>query len=259
VKNRFGSTNEVGVFEMRGEGMVEVPNPSQVFLEERMKGAPGSAVAVTLEGTRPILVEVQALCSQCYTQMPRRTTNGVDMNRLLMLTAVLSKRCGLSLGNQDIYANVVGGLKISEPAADLSITAAIASSYREAEIDQNTVLIGEVGLSGEVRMVSQLERRISEAAKLGFNRAIYPKNANLNMKELSLPAGFQLVGVSTLPEALDKALVYSEGSKQRRKPKQTESPKPMPPIPGNLQFDEYGNELNEEDIESIGVSDLDEF
>jgi DNA repair protein RadA/Sms len=251
VKNRFGSTNEVGVFEMRGEGMAEVTNPSQVFLEERQKGAPGSAVAVTMEGTRPILVEVQGLCSQCYTQMPRRTTNGIDMNRLLMLSAVLSKRCGLGLGNQDVYVNVVGGLKITEPAADLSITAAIASSYREAEIDSNTVLIGEIGLSGEVRMVSQLERRLAEAAKLGFTRAIYPKSAHSNGRDLKLPEGFKGVPVATLAEALDKALADS-GNARRHKSKVAQK-KEIPP--NYTQFDEYGNELEKE----LEVSELGDF
>ena len=211
VKNRFGSTNEVGVFEMKGEGMTEVSNPSQAFLAERMKGAPGSAVAVTMEGTRPILVEVQALCSQCYTQMPRRTPNGIDMNRLLLLSAVLSKRVGVPLGNQDVYVNVVGGLKINEPAADLSVAAAIFSSFQECEIDPNTVLIGEIGLSGEVRMVSQLERRLAEAAKLGFTRAIYPKSATANDRPLAVPPGFVAIGAATLTEALEKALVPREG------------------------------------------------
>jgi DNA repair protein RadA/Sms len=255
VKNRFGSTNEVGVFEMRGEGMVEVPNPSQVFLEERMKDAPGSAVAVTMEGTRPILVEIQALCSQCYTQMPRRTANGIDMNRLLMLNAVLSKRCGMGLGNQDIYVNVIGGLKISEPAADLSVTAAIASSYREAEIEPNTVLIGEVGLSGEIRMVSQLERRLSEAAKLGFTRAIYPKAVHGNGKNLKLPAGLQGVPVGTIAEALDKALIYSAQSSQRRKPRNKEIDENQGREDKFPQVDEFGNELPDE----IDVTDIEEF
>jgi len=262
VKNRFGSTNEVGVFEMRGEGMVEVTNPSQVFLAERMKNAPGSAVAVTMEGTRPILVEVQALCSQCYTQMPRRTANGIDMNRLLMLNAVLSKRFGVPLGNQDVYVNVVGGLKINEPAADLSLAAAIVSSYRECEIDPNTVLIGEVGLSGEVRMVSQLERRLAEAAKLGFTRAIYPKFATSNGNELKLPKGFQAFGVSNIAEALDKALVDNGTGNPRRRPKAEPAPAPKPAVASdNAQFDEYGNELNKLDqIEDyMEGSDLEEF
>ena len=216
VKNRFGSTNEVGVFEMLGEGMVEVSNPSKAFLAERLTGAPGSGVAVTLEGTRPLLVEVQALCSTTQNPAPRRTANGIDPNRLIMLAAVLSKRVGLPLGNQDIYVNVVGGMKISEPAADLSVATAMASSYAEREIDPNTVLIGEVGLSGEIRMVSQLERRLSEAAKLGFTRAIFPKgylseNGNnsrtLATLQENLPKGFSLHPAATLSDALNLALV----------------------------------------------------
>lgn len=283
VKNRFGSTNEVGVFEMKGEGMAEVTNPSQAFLAERMKGAPGSAVAVTMEGTRPILVEVQALCSQCYTQMPRRTPNGVDMNRLLLLSAVLSKRVGVPLGNQDVYVNVVGGLRINEPSADLGVAAAIFSSFQDCEIDPNTVLIGEIGLSGEVRMVSQLERRLAEAAKLGFNRAIHPKM--LAEQKLNLPAGFQSIGVATLTEALEKALVPREGgesnNKQRRNGNNNEhrqnnqrnGPQDdydrKKAIAGGAIVDEFGedlivdyiiqNEDSEQGIDYIEPSDLDDF
>lgn len=174
VKNRFGSTDEVGVFEMTQAGMREVPNPSQVFLAERSAGTPGSAVAVTMEGTRPILVEVQALTANTASAQPRRTANGFDMNRLLMLIAVLSKRVGLPLFNQDVYVNIVGGLRIGEPAADLAVAVAIASSYRNQRVKQDAVLIGEVGLSGELRGVGQMERRLGEAAKLGFRHAICP-------------------------------------------------------------------------------------
>lgn len=166
VKNRFGSTNEVGVFEMTQLGMREVPNPSEVFLAERSAGTPGSTVAVMLEGTRPLLIEVQALTSHTGNAQPRRTANGFDVNRLLMLVAVLSKRVGLPLFNQDIYVNIVGGMRISEPAADLAVALAIASSFRNARTDPDLVLIGEIGLSGELRSVSQLERRLSEAVKL---------------------------------------------------------------------------------------------
>lgn len=180
VKNRFGSTNEVGVFEMSGEGLREVPNPSQVFLAERAAGSPGSTVAVMLEGTRPLLIEVQALTSTTGNAPPRRTTNGFDLNRLLMLGAVLIKRVGLPLYNQDIYVNIVGGLRIGEPAADLAVAMAIASSYHNRPIPPDTVFIGEVGLSGELRSVSQIERRLSEAAKLGFTRAVVPATANLS-------------------------------------------------------------------------------
>lgn len=257
VKNRFGSTNEVGVFEMSGEGMVEVSNPSQAFLAERIKGAPGSGVAVTMEGTRPILVEVQALCSQCYTGMPRRATNGIDMNRLLLLTAVLSKRLGVPLGNQDVYVNVVGGLKVTEPAADLSVAATIVSSYHESEIDPNTVLIGEVGLNGEIRMVNQLERRLAEAAKLGFTRAVYPRSATANGHPLALPPGLQAYGAATLQDALEYALVPKEpgasdkpGKKGRGNRGRTEN-QPAAPANNAPAVDEFGDEIEGYNLEDF--------
>jgi DNA repair protein RadA/Sms len=175
VKNRFGSTNEVGVFEMSDCGMIEVSNPSRVFLEERIAKATGSAVAVTMEGTRPILVEVQALVSPAG-EVPRRTCNGVDFNRLLLLTAVLSKRVGLRLGDQDIFVNVVGGLRVNEPAVDLAIALAVASSFTNRPVHEDLALFGEVGLAGELRSVSQGERRLREAAKLGFSRCLMPRN-----------------------------------------------------------------------------------
>jgi DNA repair protein RadA/Sms len=204
VKNRFGSTNEVGVFEMSNEGMIEVTNPSAAFLAERSEGAPGAAVAVTLEGTRPILVEVQALTSSTSFGMPRRTANGIDMNRLLVLTAVLTKRVGLGLSAQDIYVNIVGGLKISEPAVDLGVAVAIASSFRDVQVSPDVVCIGEVGLSGELRSVGQLERRLLEASKLGFTRAIYP--SIVGKGKLVLPKGLQGRSVATLQEAIESAL-----------------------------------------------------
>lgn len=175
VKNRYGSTNEVGVFEMRDGGMMEVTNPSQVFLEERMGHATGSAVAVTMEGTRPILVEIQALVSKAGLDHPRRTANGVDMNRLLLLTAVLTKRVGLRLGDQDIFVNVVGGLHVNEPAVDLAIAAAIASSYYNRPVHADMAIFGEVGLAGELRTVGQVERRLREAVKLGFRQVVLPQ------------------------------------------------------------------------------------
>lgn len=202
VKNRFGSTNEVGVFEMGNEGMLEVSNPSAAFLAERNSDSSGTSIAVTLEGTRPILVEVQALTSSSSTGLPRRTANGIDVNRLLLLTAVLSKRVGLGLGGQDIYVNVVGGLKVSEPAIDLAVAASIASSYREVPVDPETALIGEVGLSGELRTVGQLERRLTEAAKLGFTKAIYPPV----IRKPSLPKGMKGLSVATLQEAIAASL-----------------------------------------------------
>jgi DNA repair protein RadA/Sms len=198
VKNRFGSTNEVGVFEMLGDGMREVPNPSQVFLAERSAGSPGSTVAVMMEGTRPLLVEVQALTSTTGSAQPRRTANGFDLNRMLMLGAVLTKRVGLPLFNQDVYVNIVGGLRIGEPAADLALCLAVASSYRNQRIDPDIVLIGEVGLSGELRSVSQLDRRLAEAAKLGFTRAVVPVTA-----QLPAVAGLQVTPARSLAEVVD--------------------------------------------------------
>ena len=174
VKNRFGSTDEVGVFEMGQVGLQEVHNPSEAFLEERTSGAAGSTVAVTVEGTRPILVEIQALTTSTTFGMPRRSANGLDTNRLQLLVAVLQKRVGLGLGNQDIYANVVGGLRLAEPAIDLAVATAVASSFRDVPVDPGTVAIGEIGLSGELRSVSQLDRRVTEAARLGFSRVILP-------------------------------------------------------------------------------------
>lgn len=171
VKNRFGSTNEVGIFEMTQQGMQEVANPSQAFIAERHAGTPGSTVTVVLEGSRPLLVEIQALTSHTGNAQPRRTVNGFDLNRLLMLVAVLSKRVGLPLFNQDIYVNVVGGLHITEPAADLAVALAIASAFRNQKLAPDLVLLGEIGLSGELRSVGQLERRLAEAARLGFGQA----------------------------------------------------------------------------------------
>lgn len=174
AKNRFGSTNEVGIFEMRDQGLVEIANPSQVFLSQRSEGAIGSVIVPTLEGTRPLLVEIQALTSPTSFGLPRRNANGVDYNRLLMITAVLTKRARLPLGNQDIIANVVGGIRVNEPAADLGIALAIASSSRNARVNPDLVAIGEIGLSGELRAVSQLEKRLAEAAKLGFKSCLLP-------------------------------------------------------------------------------------
>ena len=203
VKNRFGSTNEVGVFEMRGEGLVEVRNPSEAFLAERSEGAAGSAVVVTVEGTRPLLVEVQALTTTTSFGLPRRTGNGVETSRLLLLVAVLTKRVGLALSNQDIYVNVVGGLKIGEPAADLGVSLAIASSFRDLPVDPRLIAIGEVGLSGELRSVGQVERRLAEAANLGFRRCLLP--ASLARRGLAT-SGIESVGVASLGEALEAGL-----------------------------------------------------
>ena len=175
VKNRFGATSEVGVFEMQGRGMIQVENPSEVFLEERVVNAPGSAIAITMEGTRPLLVELQALTSPTAFGNARRTPNGVDINRLLLISAVLTKRMGLKLWEQDIFVNVIGGMKISEPASDLAMAAAIASSYYDRPAPADLAIVGEVGLSGEIRQVSQLGARLNEAAKIGFKRALVPR------------------------------------------------------------------------------------
>ncbi len=204
VKNRFGATSEVGVFEMTQEGMIEVDNPSRAFLAERSPQAAGSAIAVTMEGTRPLLVEIQGLTSSTTFALPRRNTNGVDMGRLLLLTAVLTQRVGLKLYNQDVFVNVIGGLKITEPAADLTVALAIASSFQDRPVAEDLVVVGEVGLSGELRTVSQAARRLGEAARLGFKRALVPHTL-VRMKEA--PDGITLVGARTLAEAMELALI----------------------------------------------------
>ncbi len=204
VKNRFGATSEVGVFEMTQEGMVEVDNPSSAFLAERAPGSAGSAIAVTMEGTRPLLVEIQALTNTTTFALPRRTANGFDMGRLLLLTAVLQQRVGLKLGAQDVFVNVVGGLKITEPAADLTVALAIASSFRNQPVADDVVILGEVGLSGELRSVAQAQRRLSEAARLGFKRAFVPQTL-LRLKDK--PDGIELLGARSLAQAMEMALV----------------------------------------------------
>ncbi|CAN5626760.1 DNA repair protein RadA [soil metagenome] len=207
VKNRFGSTNEVGIFEMNEGGMTEVLNPSELFLAERLPNASGSAIAVSMEGTRPLLVEVQALSSHSAFSQPRRTGNGVDMNRLLLLTAVLSKRVGMDLSDQDIFVNIVGGMRVDEPAADLAVAVAIASSYRNKPVCADLAIMGEVGLSGELRSVGQLPRRLHEAAKLGFARALVPRSVVARKGGESLPKEIEVIGVRTLWDALEVGLV----------------------------------------------------
>ncbi len=204
VKNRFGATSEVGVFEMRERGLVEVTNPSEAFLAERMVNAPGSAIAVTMEGTRPLLVEIQGLTSPTSFGNPRRTPNGVDFNRLLLIAAVLSRRIGLHLGEQDVYVNVVGGFTVDEPAADLAVAVAIASSMRNLPVKADAVLIGEIGLSGELRMVGQMPARLREAANLGFRTAIVPRRLR---RGEPWPDTIQIVEARSLRQALDAALV----------------------------------------------------
>jgi DNA repair protein RadA/Sms len=205
VKNRFGATSEVGVFEMREQGLVEVPNPSEMFLAERMVNAPGSAIAVTMEGTRPLLVEIQALASHTTFGHPRRTANGVDYNRLLLITAVLTRRVGLRLFEQDVFASVVGGLQVGEPAADLAVAVAIASSVRDRPVRADLTIVGEVGLSGEVRTVSHTSSRLREAARLGFRLCLLPKSVRPG--DQAATDGIEAIPVRSVGEALQKALV----------------------------------------------------
>jgi len=203
VKNRFGSTDEVGVFEMAGTGLREIMNPSEAFLEERTGDGTGSAVAVTMEGTRPILVEVQALSTTSAYGLPRRSANGLDTNRLQLLVAVLQKRVGMGLGTQDIYANVVGGLRIIEPAADLAIAVALASSFRNVPVDPKMAVIGEIGLSGELRMVNQLDRRVMEVSRLGFGRVVVPEGVRRGAVRQD---GIEIIARRQLADAIDAAL-----------------------------------------------------
>jgi DNA repair protein RadA/Sms len=199
IKNRFGSTQEIGVFEMRGTGLCEVPNPSELFLAERPEGAPGSVVVASLEGTRPILVEVQALVAPPAASFGRRTCAGVDSNRVALLVAVLAKRAGLDLVTEDIFVNVAGGVRLSEPAVDLGIACALASSAYDTAVDGKTLVFGEVGLAGEVRAVNMADLRLAEASKLGFTRCILPEQ---NRHRLEHDHGLELVGVKHLREAL---------------------------------------------------------
>jgi len=214
VKNRFGATAEVGVFEMREGGLVEVTNPSEAFLAERMINAAGSAIAVTMEGTRPILVEVQGLTSPTQFGNARRTANGVDFNRLLLISAVLTRRAGLKLSEQDIFVNVVGGLQIDEPAADLAIALAIASSWRDVSVKADAVLIGEIGLAGELRMPGQMVARLREAQKLGFKTAIVPKALR---KAEPYPKDIEILEVRSIHQALDAAFAVPKELPKGRK------------------------------------------
>ncbi|MGF0112057.1 DNA repair protein RadA [Streptococcus sp. SGI.013] len=201
VKNRFGSTNEIGIFEMQSAGLVEVLNPSQVFLEERLDGATGSAIVVTMEGTRPILAEVQALVTPTVFGNAKRTTTGLDFNRASLIMAVLEKRCGLLLQNQDAYLKSAGGVKLDEPAIDLAVAVALASSYKDQPTNPQDCFIGEIGLTGEVRRVNRIEQRVNEASKLGFTKIYAPKNS---LHGLTVPDGIQVIGVSTVSEVLQK-------------------------------------------------------
>ena len=200
AKNRFGSTNEIGIFEMRDEGMVEVANPSQVFLPDRDAEREGTAIVCTVEGTRPILVEVQALVSRSNFGYPQRVSTGFDARRMAILIAVLEKRSGLQLGGEDIFLNVAGGLRVDEPAVDLGVAMAMASSFRSKQMPRDTVVIGEVGLGGEVRAVGQIERRMAEARKLGFARCVAAK---ADLSGARIPDGLSLIGVQDVDAAQD--------------------------------------------------------
>lgn len=201
VKNRFGSTNEIGVFEMGEKGLDEVPNPSAVFLSERPENAPGSAVTASMEGTRPVLIEVQGLASNTVYGTPRRTILGLDSNRVALIVAVLEKRAGLNLTGHDIFMNVAGGVKVDEPSADLCIAAAAASSFLDRPVPQETIVIGEIGLTGEIRAVSHIDQRISEAKKMGFTKCVIPLS---NAKRTAQANGIQIAGVSNLSTALSE-------------------------------------------------------
>lgn len=201
VKNRFGSTNEIGIFEMQSQGLVEVLNPSEVFLEERLDGGTGSAIVVTMEGTRPILAEVQALVTPTMFGNAKRTTTGLDFNRASLIMAVLEKRAGLLLQNQDAYLKSAGGVKLDEPAIDLAVAVALASSYKDKPTNPQECFIGEIGLTGEIRRVNRIEQRINEAAKLGFTKVYAPKNSLTGIK---VPKEITVIGVTTIGEVLQK-------------------------------------------------------
>ncbi len=201
VKNRFGSTNEIGIFDMKDEGMVEVKNMSEIFLTKSDKNLPGTAVVATVEGTSTILMEVQALTTHSYYNMPRRVANGIDLNRLNMLIAVLEKRCSLNLSSQDIYVNVIGGMRVDEPAVDLSVAMAIVSSYKNIAIDSQTVFLGEIGLTGEIRNITNFEKRVKEISKLGYNK-IYTNKKQIDSLKEKIDA--TLIGVSTIDEVINK-------------------------------------------------------
>lgn len=204
VKNRFGSTNEIGMFEMREEGMCEITNPSDVLISEREGEPAGSCIVSSIEGTRPILVELQALTSQSVFGIPKRTANGFDYNRLALLIAVLEKKLGMQLGNQDVYLNIVGGLRINEPSIDLGIIMVVASSYKNKPIPKDMVIIGEVGLTGEVRRINLVEKRIKEAEKLGFKKCIIPES---NKKDLKDKYKLDIIGVRDIKETIKKILM----------------------------------------------------
>lgn len=203
AKNRFGSTNEIGVFEMEGRGLLEVPNPSEMLLAGRPLNAPGTCVACVMEGTRPVLAEIQALVARTNFNVPRRTADGFDFNRANLMLAVLEKRGGVNLGMSDAYVNVIGGLQLDEPAADLALVLAAASSFRDKPIDPATAAIGEVGLTGEIRAVTGLQQRLSEASRTGFKTCIIPRHGTGN---ITAPDGMELLRVRNIREAIELVL-----------------------------------------------------
>ena len=209
VKNRFGSTNEIGMFEMQNEGLVEIDNPSSILISERNENPAGSVIVASIEGTRPLLVEFQALTTQSVYGLPRRTANGIDYNRLTLLIAVLEKKAGLTLGNQDVYLNVVGGLKVNEPAIDLGIILATASSFKNIPIPKDVVALGEVGLTGEVRTINLIEKRLKEAEKLGFKTCIIPESNKKNLKDTYK---LDIIGVHNINEAIKAAFEKQQAS-----------------------------------------------
>jgi DNA repair protein RadA/Sms len=203
AKNRFGSTNEIGVFDMRDNGLEEVPNPSQMLLAGRPEGAPGTCVSCVMEGTRPLLAEVQALVSKASSNVPRRTADGFDFNRAALLLAVLEKRGGMKVSMFDAFINVIGGLRLDEPGADLPVILALASSYRDTPIADDLVAIGEVGLTGEIRSVSHLNQRLAEVSRLGFKKCIIPKGV---AQKLEIPEGLTVYRVRNIREAIETAV-----------------------------------------------------
>ena len=206
VKNRFGSTNEIGIFDMQDIGMVEVNNMSEVFLSDAPQNLPGTCIVATVEGTSTILLEVQALTSHSYYNIPRRVANGIDMNRLSMILAVLEKRCHINLGTQDVYINVIGGIRIDEPAVDLAVAMAIVSSYKNIVIDNKTVFIGEVGLTGEIRSINQFEKRVKEVEKMGYQKIIGNCKQIENLKKENTSMTIQLVGIGTIEQAINQII-----------------------------------------------------
>jgi DNA repair protein RadA/Sms len=200
VKNRFGSTNEIGVFEMKEKGLAEVPNPSEIFLAERSVNAPGSVVTASMEGTRPILVEIQGLASSSGLGNPRRTVLGLDPNRVALIAAVMEKRLGINLSGLDIFMNVAGGVKVVEPAADMGIAVALASSFLDLPVPEGTTVVGEIGLTGEIRAVGHVESRVKEVAKMGFTRCLLPQNS---IKQVPDIPGMTIQGITSLKQVVE--------------------------------------------------------